>query len=511
MTDMQDTGTNRRNGRTWLKAILVLLAIALAGGGWWGVSQLRASDGEKPRASETGEDSAGPQWHRAEARSFPLTVNATGELEAASKVELKSKVEGQTTIVEVIDEGTFVEEGEILIRLADEEIREKIEQEEISVEQARADMVSAEQDFEIEKSETDSAAKAAAVKLRLAELELKKWEAGDVPKKRRELKLAVETARRTLTRSKRDLKLSEQLYEEKFISLSELEDDQIAVIEAENTLASAELDIEVYEKFTHPKEEAKFTSDVDQARAELDRTKRKNQSRLAQASAKLDGKRRQLKLREERLAKLQEQLEYTVMRAPQEGMVVYASSVGNRRWRNDPIAQGRNVRFNETLIILPDTSKMVASLRVHEAMVNRVKPGQSVVVTLDSSRGQPVEGAVEQVSVMAEDGGWINPQLREYEVRVALSKTNDGTMKPAMRCSGQIMTGRVEDAVAIPVQAVHVEGRDRFVYMPDGGERVRRQPVKVGQSSSTLVEIREGLTTGDRVLLRRPRPGELQS
>ncbi|MEE9212966.1 MAG: efflux RND transporter periplasmic adaptor subunit [Phycisphaeraceae bacterium] len=507
-TSLAGPAIRRRGGAgTWVIAATSLTAVIALG-----VGILSRSGSEND--DDVGSPSQAPEWFTVDHRSFDLTVVATGELEAKRQVEVKNRVQGETTIVELVEEGTSVKAGDLLMKLADDDIRERIEQETLRVEESRANKVAAEQNLAIKQSEASSDRKAAELKLALAKLELDKWTRGTVPQKRLELELALARAQSDVERTARDYVLSQELFDQKFISESEKDDDYIQMIEAQAAIQTAKLNIEVYEQYSYPMDERKFTSDVEQAKGEVDRTLQKNESELERLRADLESKTRSLAIRESRLADLEEQLEATDVRAPQEGLVVYATSAGSR-WRrgSEPIQQGRRVRYNESLVILPDTRQMVAVLRVHEAMLPNVEIGQDVAVTIDARPGLPMNGKVSQIGVMAEEGGWLNPQLREYSVRVDLPPQTDpdesSGLKPAMRCRGEILVGRVENAVAVPVQSVFTEGDNRFCYLRAGRNRVRKCSVKIGRASDTFVEIHEGLSDGDRVLLRNPRPGEV--
>mgnify|MGYP005846984223 CR=1 FL=1 len=482
----------------WVLPPVAVVAMLVAGVALWG-----ADKDEVPAAASNAD------FYRVSRGGFDLTVVASGELEARDQVELKCQVKQQTAIVEIVPEGTRVAEGDVLVRLDDTTVQQKLEQARLDVENVRADKRSAEENLLIVQSENESALRATKVKLSLAELALAQWREGDVPQKQRELRLAFEKAQRDQTAARRNLELSRQLYEEKFISLGELEDDEVAVIEADNALATAKLALEIYEKYTLPKDQQQFESDVAEAKAEFGRTLQQNQSKLAQAEASVSSKTKALLIREQQLSDLEAELAACTVRAPKAGLVVYATSVGNSRGRNEPMAVGRSVRFAETLILLPDTQQMVASLKVHEARIPQVAAGQKATVTIDARPGEAITGEVISIGVMAESGGWFNPDLREYTVKVALPESMDRSLKPAMRASGVIQVGRVADAVHAPVQAVHAEGRQHFVYVPAGGERVSRQAVTVGRASDTMVELTQGLREGERVLLRQPKPGEV--
>lgn len=254
------------------------------------------------------------------------------------------------------------------------------------------------------------------------------------------------------------------------------------------------------------REKQEFESARDQAKAELERTVSKNLSQLEQLRSDLTSKRHQYEIRVQSRKDLERQRDLSTITAPQDGLVVYATSTGDRWRRGEPIAEGRQIRFGESIVLLPDTRKMVAIIRVHEALIGQIQIGQDAAVTIDARPDQVIPGKVISKAVTPDDGGWWNPNLREYKVRIELPEGLEG-LKPAMRCTGVIEVGRVTDALAVPVQAVFAEGDEHFCYVPAGG-RVTRQVVEIGRASETLVEVTAGLEAGDRVLLRDPAPGE---
>lgn len=468
------------------------------------------------------EDEQQVEWIKVEVRSFPLTVRCKGELSAANQVEIKNEVEGRTTITEIIDEGAEVRgprmhmtsrgreviPGTLLLTLAADEIEEKILQAQENVLRARADYVAADEALAIKKNETETTEKQAKVKVDLARLDLEKWEKGTDPQEQRTLELAVETAKRNLTIAERDVEYSKQLYEEKFIALDELERDEIALIEAKNALATAELNVKIYDEFTRPKDRQKLMTDLEQAEAELDRTIRKNRSELTRLASDLEIKTRTLALREQRLTELLEQRRNTRVYAPADGSVVYATSVGPRWRRSDPLRKGREVRFNESLILLPDTSQMIAELKVHEQMIRRVEVGQKVNVKLNALADEVFEGKVIFKSLNAEDGGWWNQNLREYVIRVSLPANIDASLQPGMQCQGEVETGYVDSVLSLPVQVVYAEGSKHYVFRQGKDGRPEQHLVEIGRASETLVEVISGLDEGDEVLRRAPKPGE---
>lgn len=458
--------------------------------------------------SDTNRDGA-IEWYRVQPRSFQLTVTESGDLDAAERLEIKSKVEGRPEIITLVEEGSQVKVGDVLVTLDSDELRSKIEEAILAVEKARTDEIFARRGLEIERNEARSRQSVAEVNLALAELELAKWQKGDVPQKRRELDLALQKAQRQVERTKRDYEISQALYAQKFISLNDLEDSEIDQLEAADALLTAELDLSVYDLYTYQTEEQQKQSDLDQALSDLEREIAKNESELARQGADLASKSQTLAIRQEKLESLQEQLDSSKIIAPQDGLVVYGTSVGRRSWRDEPMAEGRQVRYNETILYIPNISQMVANLAVAEAYEPLVRVGQTVRITVDARPGEVFEGVIDKTTPLTESGGWLNPGQREFTARVKLPAGLEADLKPAMRCTGEITIGRVDDALAVPVQAVFTEGDQHYCFVPASNGRVKKQAVEIGRASENLVEISEGLAEGDRVLLRNPLPGEL--
>jgi hypothetical protein len=155
---------------------------------------------------------------------------------------------------------------------------------------------------------------------------------------------------------------------------------------------------------------------------------------------------------------------------------------------------------------------MVASVRVHESLAGRIRPGQTAGVKIDAAQGRVFQGKVSSISILAETGGWRDPNLREYTVKIALETTPEEAklLKPAMRAEADIVLGKVNESLTVPIQAVFNDGPTRFVYVPAGGQ-FKKVPVLVGQRSNTFAQILAGIDSGDSVLLREPSAGEIQS
>jgi HlyD family secretion protein len=453
--------------------------------------------------------------HLVERTDFDMAIPVSGELAAMRQIEVRNRLEGRAIITEIVDEGRTVKQGDVLLRLAEEEIRDKIKDAKDKVNTAESELVAAQQTLSIAENTRASELEKADLAIELAKLALLAWENGEVVTKRQNLALARETAEINLKRLRERFEESAKLVEQKFISKDEFERDRIAMIEAEVKAKQAVLDLEVYEQYQYKQDEAKKKSDVDQAVAERARVEQRNDAQIVKAKADVDSARFKVDSANDRLKQLELQLTYCTITAPNDGLVVYATSIdsgGGGRGGGDaqPPQVGTELRPNELVIILPDTTQMVANLKVSEALSGRIRPGQTVTVFSDALPNTPIRGAVQSVSVLAASGGWRDPNRRDYTVRVALEADPALGLKPSMRCKAEILLDRVDDAVSVPIQAVFRQGPIAYVYTRDGSTFAQKM-VRLGRASETRIEVLEGIAEGDKVLLREPSDDEVGS
>jgi multidrug efflux pump subunit AcrA (membrane-fusion protein) len=510
MTHPTSEGSVRGHARGGA-AVKAVVALALlggaAGGAAWAMGWIGGAggDAEPARTKEVA---------FAEVASFDITTTASGELQAIDQLEIRSPLERETKIVEIVDEGSFVESGAVLAVLNSDAIRTELEDDEIALESERAELIAAENALEIQKSDNESSREAAELKLRLAELALEQWREGDRALKMQELGLGIEEARREAERLEEKHQRNQGLLEEGFISEDQFKQDHLSLIKARARVETATLQLASYTDYQQVRDREQKESDVSQAQAELGRVERQNTIRLADKTADLTSKQRRVARREQKVGELRAQIEAATIKAPTSGLVVYGTTIelSRRGWSSGEGMQiGQEVYPNQLMFVLPDTSKLEANVRVHESLAGRIAPGQSARVRVDAANDRVFSGTVTKIGVLAENGGWRDPNLREYTVTITMQGDNGGgVLKPSMRCEAEVQLGRVENALSVPVAALYSDGAVRYVHVPSG-PLYRRVPVKMGRVSDTHAEVLAGIEQGVSVLVRAPEPGELAS
>src|SRR5690606_37136252 len=126
-----------------------------------------------------------------------------------------------------------------------------------------------------------------------------------------------------------------------------------------------------------------------------------NDARRAEAQSEFDSRKKELELAVERLANFDHQLANAKILAPTDGLVVYAEGDGRGR---DMIQEGVQVRERQTILILPDVTRMQAEMKIQEADIDKVRRGQRASIQVDAFPDRVLTGRVSRVSPVADSG-----------------------------------------------------------------------------------------------------------
>jgi HlyD family secretion protein len=440
-----------------------------------------------------------------------ITVVEGGNLKAQKSVNIECEVEGQSTIVFLMAEGSYVKEGDLLVELDSSDLEERFTQQEISYESAKASKIQAEENLKIQKSQNESDIKSAELNLEFAEKDLKRFIEGDWPLKKMQLENSIILANEEKTRADDRVEWTKQLEAKGFVTSDELEADKLTLKRREIDLDEAKETKDLALKYDYDMDFRKLNADRDEAVRELDRTKARAASQIALKEADLRSREAQFRLQEERFNKLKEQLEKCRIHAPQDGLVVYGEQdSGRHRWGgsdSNMIEEGANVRYRQTLITLPDVSVMMVDTKVHESAVDKVRVGMEARVKVDAFPDKEYRGMVTKVGVLADSQSrWLNPDLKVYSTDITL-ENGSGNLKPGMSAMVEIIVDRLGEVISVPVQSVFRRSEREVCYVAGSGSDIEVRPVVVGLNNDQFVVIEKGLAEGEEVLLHEPAVG----
>lgn len=444
-----------------------------------------------------------------------ISITERGSLESAANEMLICRVEGEagTGILKIVDEGTTVKKDEVVVELDSSRLRDSATQQQIVVEQAEAAMKTAEKNVEIQKTQNDSDIAAAELKKALADLDLEKYELGDYVQETNTIEGEINLAKEDLTRYTEKYGFTKRLIEKGYATQTELDADRIAKKKAEIAVSVAQEKQKVLQEYTKKRQLSEKTANAKEFKREVARQKLKAIAALTQYEADFKAKQLTYQLAKEQYDKLQRQIELCIIKAPRDGLVVYANTrSGGRGGGTEPlIYEGAKVKERQAIINLPDVTNMQVNARIHESKIDMVRAKLPATIRVDAAPGEIFHGEISMVSLVPMSGNWPNVNLKEYVTYIKITDEGEkvNALRPGLTAEVEILIDRIESALQAPITAFVERGGRHFAWILVENRPVRRE-VKTGKSNELVTQVIEdeslygkdqGLKEGAQVIL----------
>jgi len=437
----------------------------------------------------------------------PLTIAVTsgGSIQSRDKVVISSELEGNNTVIWVINEGVTVQPGDLLLEFDASDLVEKRNEQEIAVANAEANLIIAEEKLGITEGDCEAALLDREVDQMLANMALEKYQKGDYPQQVRQYEADIALADEELKRADEKLEWSERLAKEGFLTRTELQADDLALQRKKLDLEMSMTKMNVLTNYTVLQQRSTLESSRRKAERALARVKWQNKASLRQVETEVNARTRERDRATNRLEELNFQISKSKIYAPTNGMILYASTVqiASRKWWIKPLEVGSMAVERQELIYIPLESGMVVEVMIPEASLNKIDTGMPARVKIDAFPGRVFDGRLVKIGILPDgQSAQLNPDLKLYKCEIECD-FKDVTIRPGMSCDVELIKEAYEDALYVPVQCVvRVEGVPR-VYVKDDGEWVPRI-VRVGLDNNRMIHVLEGVRACEEVMLAPP-------
>ena len=391
--------------------------------------------------------------------------------------------------------------GALLVKFEDADLREKILFQEKSVADAERDLGNAKKDLALRRIETASANRQAALDVEFAQQDLDRYIEGDTPLQLLKMEGDIALAEEEIKRAEEKLASTRKLREKGYATSLEVQSNELTIKKQQNSITQTKKQQELFLKFEQPQQKKRYEAKLDQATVEEQRTIQKSNTLVESAEGTVLRRSEGLKAQQERLVLYKEQLIKSEMRAPQDGLVIYARS--SSRYNDTYIKEGALIRKGYSVIDLPDISELMAVVQVHESFVRHIKTGQKAVVRIDSLPDQEFQGVVRHVAPTPDARRKYYENISVYDTHVWIQDENSQLpedLKPGVSAKAEIVVAELNDVMMVPVQSVTTYKGQKVVQVKRG-ENVVVVPVKTGQFNNRFIEIKDGLKEGDQVSL----------
>jgi membrane fusion protein, macrolide-specific efflux system len=245
---------------------------------------------------------------------------------------------------------------------------------------------------------------------------------------------------------------------------------------------------------------------LESAKASYNATVAANQVKLAGATA-ADSAQQELALSNanNQLATAQKNFDNATLVAPIDGTVASLTGkvgVNAGTGSSSSGAGGAAATASSAFLTITDLVNLEVKSTFSEADANKLKVGQGVTVTLDAITGTTLTGKIRQVDLAPVTAN----NVVSYPVYVTLDPVPPAApVRPGMTASLAVTVQKADGVVLLPTTAVSSRGTSATVQVMKGTDPKVTEAVQVtiGLRGDTEIEITNGLTAGDKVVVTR--------
>jgi HlyD family secretion protein len=395
-------------------------------------------------------------------------LTTSGILRPSQSITYRSPLAGrEVEIIELVPEGTRVNEGDLILRLDTTGLQRDVERGRQEVRQSQLDL----QVADIERQESEAAVKAVSE--------------GEGALSVEEVRTRLQLAQKKVNRLREEYEQLKPLMEKGFITREELRKTSDELEQSEEELALTRKRADIVIELSHPR---------DKQRAEL---------QVAQRASQLENAKAKVQEAQARLELLLDQVENCSVYARRPGMVVFEEFLSANPRRK--IRVGDRVTGSQGLVTIPDVNRMLLEASVSEAEVHRVRPGQAAAVRIEAFPDLRLTGKVTRVGTLARASADRPFDDKRFDLIVEIDATT-AELRPEMTARADILVGTRSDVLMVPVNAIF-EQQGKYVVHVVSRFGVETRPVDIGETNDVAVEVVSGLQEGDQVLLTDPARG----
>ena len=247
------------------------------------------------------------------------------------------------------------------------------------------------------------------------------------------------------------------------------------------------------------KEGVVSTSALEDAQKNYELSLNKQNVSKAQATvlkAKIAQSQGQLAQDRANLKQLEEQLSYTDIESPIDGVVLSRDVE-----MGDAVSSILVLGSSATLVMtLGDTSSVYVKGKVDESDIGKVYLGQPARIKVESFKDKTFNGVVTKISPM----GVEKDNVTTFEVRVSINNPG-GELKAEMTANAEIILEEHKSVLQIPEGAIiYDKDKKASVEVPDPSAKdgKKKIAVNIGISNGAKTELLGGLKEGDQVVLQ---------
>lgn len=431
--------------------------------------------------------------------------DAIAEAVETEPVKFSPKNWMDLTVIEAVPHGSRVKKGDLLVKLDLDKLRDQIEDLENDRPGLSLTLELSQAELENLRQTTPQKLDGARRMQRNADEDYSYFEKTGRPSREKNAKFMVKNAEQRLMGANEELKQLEKMY--KADDLTE-ETEEIVLKRQRFMVEAAEYSLQNAREYS----EREFKTGIPREYEALKNAKRDQELALTLAEISLpkaltkkqldfEKLKRDQQKAERRLNDLRYDLDMLSQRAPIDG-VAYFGQCENGKWITGAmvgkkLVPGGKLMPNEIVMTIVNPERIRLRAIVSEADLGNYTAGMKGEASPVSSPNNKLAVRLDDISLVPMPGGG-------FDATLTVTRDKSVTVLPGMNCKVAFTGVEKKVAVALPKGAVFSDTAAKFVYVQKSDGSNEKRTVKTGESDDSLVEITDGVSDGDKVLLKKP-------
>lgn len=179
-----------------------------------------------------------------------------------------------------------------------------------------------------------------------------------------------------------------------------------------------------------------------------------------------------------------EQLKHTNILSPMDGIIAFTD-----------INEGTYISNTTVPYVVVDMDTVQIVISVTEQVINKIDKDQEVTIIIPAASDGTFLGKVTTVNPV------IDQNTFTYTVLIDVPNTHN-LIKPGMTAKVGILSEKHENSILVPLNSVLTEDAGKYVFIVDDKNKAVKRSVDVGISNNELVEITNGLESGELLVVK---------
>lgn len=373
---------------------------------------------------------------------------------------------GSTRILSILPEGTRVKAGDVVCELDSAAFKDELSAQKIRFIEAKAWVDQAKSILEVN------------------EIARREYDEGIYPQDLQLIRQYISACETDAERARRNLIWAQSTQKKGFRTTAQVKADALALQQAETVLAEANGMLRRLQEFTGKR--------INTARRAKLQAIRADQLSLESS----------FQLEKERLDRLEKMISNCTLRAPRDGIVVYANQTNPWGRVDAQIQEGVTVHQTQPIFNLPNPKHMQVKAKVNETKVSFLRLGQPVLIRIDAFPDRPLRGTVQAITAIPAPTDAMS-DVRVYYATVSLESGGFDELRPGLSAEVHFEVDSERDVTRVPLQAVRWIGDQAYAALATATSADKSwqwKPVVLGMSDSSFAAVISGLKPGDRII-----------